>query len=276
MDLDALYAEINKYPLTVRAGTRTTTRNVKIKNELPLISQSIANAILTTAWGIASPHGQANIQKTIENSVKRKFLPYMNAYSQANRRGMHHMYEWGKVGNSSARLFDLVIPASSRGRANFTMRLTYRPSKSLVPLTEAQATPNPNTGAVVEQRHIFYNKAMVMENGLSVTVRPQKAKFMAFDNPPGSPPTLTGLTFTSKPVTIDYTKLPTYHGMDKALRMFFQGPGARDAADSVQRYGRSVRKAAERSTHMINVVTPSDGYARSVASSISSSLSPVL
>lgn len=276
MDLDALYAEINRYPLVARAATRSTGRKVKIVNELPLISQSVANAIATTAWGIASPHGQANIQKTIENSVKRKFLPYMNAYSQANRRGMHHMYEWGKVGNSTARLFDLKIPNSSRGKANFTMRLTYRPSRSLVPLSEAQATPNPNTGAVVEKRHIFYNKAMVMESGITVTVRPQKAKFMAFDNPPGSPPTLSGLTFTSKPVTIDYTKLPTYHGMEKALKMFFAGPGERDAGEAVQRYGRSVRKAAERASHRINIVSPSDSYARSVAASVSSALNPVI
>jgi hypothetical protein len=275
-DMDAVFAEINSYPLTVR-GTKINTigKNTKVHNELPLISQSIANAVATVAWGISSPRGQANIQRSIENSVKRKFIPYMNAMARANKSSLHHAYEWGKVGQTSARLFDLTIPSASRGKANFSMKLGFRPSMSLVPLTEAQRTPNEFTGAVVEQRHVFWNKAMVMEYGQSVTVRPVKARYMAFDTPPGAPyRSKSGLTFTSKPVNIRYADRPTYHGIQNAMSAFFKGVGGRDAANSVQSYGRQVKRGAEKAAHMLTINVPSDAYAHSVASKITNAMVP--
>jgi hypothetical protein len=224
---------------------------------------------------MASPRGQQNIQQSIENSVKRKFLPYMNAMARSNRKSMHHAYEWNKVGQTSARLFDLKIPSSSRGKTNFSMKLEFRPSRSLVPLTEAQREPNPVTGAVVQQTHIFWNKAMVMEYGQTVTVRPIKARYMAFDNPPGARQTNSGLTFSRLPINIDYSQRPSYHGIETALSAFFKGVGSREAGDAVQTYGRQVRRGAEKAAHMLTISTPSDAYAHSVASRITQAMVPV-
>lgn len=273
-DMDALFSQINKYPLTVKVPVTTRSKKVTVRNEMPLISQSVANAVATVAWGIASPRGQANIQRSIENSVKRKFLPYVNAMARANRKSLHHVYEWNKTGITSARLFDLAIPSSSRGKANFSMKLEFRPSKSLVPLTEAQRRPNPYTGAVVEQRHIFYNKAMVMEYGQSVTIRPIQAKYMAFDNPPGARQTESGLTFSRLPITINYAERPTYHGLEMAIKSFFNGIGGRDAGQAVENYGKQVRRGAEKASHMISVSVPSDAYAHSVASKVTNAMVP--
>jgi hypothetical protein len=272
--MDEVFLQINKFPLTAKVPIVTSGKKSKIRNELPLISQSLANSIATVAWGLASPRGQANIQKSIEISVKRKFLPYINAMAKGNKKSLSHVYEWNKVGVTSARLFDLTIPSTSRGKTNFSMKVDFRPSKTLVPLTEAQATPNPQTGAVVKRRHIFYNKAMVMEYGQSVTVRPKTSKYMAFDNPPGTVPTLSGLTFSSRPVTINYASMPTYHGLQAAITSFFKTVGEKDSADAVKNYSRQVRKGAEKASHMISVSVPSDEYAHSVASKITNAMMP--
>lgn len=270
-ELDTIFAQINKYPLTVKSGTRIQGRSLRGKNELPLISQSVANAIATVAWGLSSPKGQSTIQKTLETSVNRKFFPYLNGMARGNRKSLHHIYEWEKVGQTSARLFDLKIPAASRGKASFSMRVEFRPSKSLVPLTAAQADPGPS-GAVVSKRYVFYNKAMVMEYGQRVTIRPLGDNFMAFDTPPGLRETATGLTFTKRPIQMNYAELPTYHGLEKVMTAFFQSMGAKNATESVGRYSRKVNQAAERASHMISVSTPSDAYARAVASKMTNSL----
>jgi hypothetical protein len=271
--LDALFAEVNRYPLTVKAPTKIAGRSLRGKNELPLISQSIANSIATVAWAIASPRGQGNIQKTIETSVNRKFLPYMNSMSRANKKSMHHLYEWNKVGSTRHRLFDLVIPPTSRGRANFSMGIRFRPSRTLVPLTEAQANPGP-TGKVVKKVHVFWNKAMVMEYGQKVIVRPKSSRFLAFDTPPGLPTTPSGLTFTSHPVYIDYSSRPTYHGLQNAIEGFFSGYGQREIKNGMDGYGRSVRRGAGRASHMISVSVPSDAYAHAVASRMANAMVP--
>lgn len=268
-----LFREINSAPMTAKVPVDTRGRKLNVHNELPLMSQSIANAIATVAWGIASPRGQQNIQRTIENSVKRKFLPYINSMARANKKSLHHVYEWNKVGVTNARLFDLVIPPTSRGKANFSMRLEFRPSRSLVPLTEAQATPGPS-GAVVERKHVFYNKAMIMEYGEKVVVRPKNTKYLAFDNPPNARQTLSGLTFSSRPVTIDYSRMQTSHGLNAAIASYFKTVGDREAERSVKKYGHDVVRGAKKSVHMLTINTPSDAYANSVAARISNALVP--
>ena len=136
------------------------------------------------------------------------------------------MYEWGQVGNSQGRLFDLVIPPESRGRANFSMKVNFRQSKKLVPLTEAQSTPGP-TGQVVKKAHRFFNKAMVMEYGQTVHIRPLGDRAMAFDNNAdgakwgNSFSARDGLIFSRGTVVIDYSNRPTYHGFQTALKTFF-------------------------------------------------------
>jgi hypothetical protein len=272
-NMDTLFSKINKYKLTVPVSTVISGKKLKGKNELPLISQSLANSIATVGWALASPRGQENIQKTLQRSVNRKFFPYLNAMARGNRKSLHHVYEWDRAGVTAARLFDLKIPSSSRGKSNFSMKVEFRPSKSLVPLTDAQATPNENTGAVVKRKHVFYNKAMVMEYGMSVVIEPKGDKMMAFDNPAYYPGLdMSALSFTSKPVHVDYSQRPTHLGLTKAVESFFSTTGQRDAEESMTEYSRKVTRAASKASLMINVVKPSDEYAKAVASKVAESL----
>jgi hypothetical protein len=239
---------------------------------LPLISQAVANSVAGVVWGLSSPIGQRNVQKTIERSVNRKYLPYMNALARGNRKSMHHLYEWNRVGITNARLFDLTVPPTSRGKANFSMKVTFRPSKSLVPLTEAQATPGP-TGAVVQQKHIFYNKAMVMEYGQSVTIRPKTSKYLAFDTPVNAPyKSMSGLTFTSNPVIIKYAMRPNYHALQSATSAFFQGAGKQSIKEGVNGYTRRLVKNSGRAAVAIQVSVPSDEYANQMGRKVANSM----
>jgi hypothetical protein len=113
-----------------------------------------------------------------------------------------------------------------------------------------------------------------MEYGESVMIRPKNTKYMAFDNPPGARETLSGLTFSSRPVVVNYSMMQTHHGINNAMTAFFNGPGSVGARESVSRYTRSVSRAAAKSSHMITVTTPSDAYANSVASRITNALVP--
>jgi hypothetical protein len=271
--MDQLFLEINKYKLTTSTPVNPPTKSLKVHNELPLISQSIANAIATVGWALSSPRGQQNIQKTIERSVNRKFLPYVNAVARGNSKSMMHLYEWGQVGVTSGRLFDLSIPAASRGKANFSMKVEFRPSKKLVPLTEAQATPGPS-GKVVKKQHIFFNKAMVMEYGMTVVIRPKNTKYMAFDNPPGALQTKSGLTFSSRPVVVNYAMRPSAGALNTTIKTFFSGYGAQEVSRGLKDYSRTVKRGAEKSSHLISVSMPSDAYAHSVASKISNAMMP--
>lgn len=270
-DMDALFLKFSRMPMTAKVGAKIAGKTLHGKNELPLMSQSIANATQTVVWGLASRTGQGNIQKTIERSVNRKFLPFVNAASRASKESMHHLYEWNKTGVTSARLFDLKIPSASRGKTNFSMVVDFRPSKSLVPLTEAQMTPGPS-GKTVTSRHVFYNKAMIMEYGQTVTIRPKGSRAMAFDNPDGF---REGLYFTKAPVVVNYSDKPTFKGLAKAVDGFFSSYGRKDVSKSVGIYGKKVSQAAGRSAHMINVSMPSDGYAKAVASRITEALNPI-
>ena len=267
VDMDEVFAQYSRMPMTAKIGTKIAGRKLQGKNELPLMSQAIANSIQGIIWSLSSPVGQRNVQATIERSVNRKFLPFVNAMSKANRESMHHLYEWNKTGVTSARLFDLKIPSASRGKTRFSMVVDFRPSKSLVPLTEAQQTPGPS-GKVVTARHVFYNKAMTMEYGHTVTIRPRTARVLAFDSP-----NLDGsLYFTKGPIMINYADRPTFGGLQKAIQGFFSGYAQKDINDSVSNYGSRAARAAGKAAHMINVSMPSDAYARAVGSRVAESL----
>jgi len=278
--LDTMFQQINTFPLTAKVSTVVSGKTLHGVNQLPLISQSIANSVATVAWGISSPQGQYNIQRTIETSVKRRFLPYVNSMARNNKKGLHHLYEWNQVGNTSARLFDLKIPTTSRGKANFSMQTVFRQSKRLVPLTEAQATPGP-TGQVVKKVHRFFNKAMVMEFGETVHIRPLGARAMAFDdNSEGrkwgkSFTERGGLIFSRGEVVINYTERPTYHGLSNVVSSYFRTSGGASISTDVRRYFHRVAKSASGASHMINIVMPSDAYAKQIAAQYTPSVGAV-
>lgn len=87
---------------------------------------------------------------------------YVDANARMNPQTLHHIYEWYQVGSPSARLFDLNYTVSNLG---LSFKSQFRQSTSF-----ARGSTKP-----------FYDKARIMEQGIPVTIRPIKAKALAFD-----------------------------------------------------------------------------------------------
>lgn len=87
---------------------------------------------------------------------------YIDMRAKANPESLHHVYEWGRVGDSSSRLFQITGIAS---KTNIRFTGEFLPSNSI---SENSNEP-------------FIDKANVMENKISILVEPRSSDFLAFD-----------------------------------------------------------------------------------------------
>lgn len=110
---------------------------------------------------------QSKFQSTLFNQIKKDFGNYVDSQARTNPKSLHHMYEWKKIGTPSARLFDLKVVGTDG--LSFKITSEFKPSKSMVPT---------NFG---KSRHVFTNKASVMEAGNPITIRPKNAERLVFE-----------------------------------------------------------------------------------------------
>jgi len=91
------------------------------------------------------------------------FYEYLDNLARANPGILHHIYEWGQVGNPSGRLVELkkqLAGSSANIDASFLQSGT---------ISEGSNQP-------------FYNKAEVMEEGITVVVNEVNAKALFFES----------------------------------------------------------------------------------------------
>ncbi len=110
---------------------------------------------------------QSKFRTVIFKQLQKDFGEYIDAQARANPSTLHHVYEWKKVGSSNARLFELQI--NSTEGLSFTITSSFKPSKSIVPTSFGKS------------RHVFTNKAIVMENGSPVTIKPRNSRRLVFE-----------------------------------------------------------------------------------------------
>jgi hypothetical protein len=121
---------------------------------------------------------------------------FIDSNARANPQMLQHVYEWYSSGNRSERLFDIHFMLMRNGIA---FDYTFRQSQSI------------KSGSKVS----FYDKAQIMEEGRSVTIKPRNKDFLSFD--------VDGeQVFTSKPVDV---KNPggsyAIGGLQKTIESFF-------------------------------------------------------
>lgn len=89
------------------------------------------------------------------------FYNYLDVLSRTNPGILHHVYEWGQVGDPSSRLVEL---------------------KKVVGGTKASIDANfiPSTSVPEGASEPFWNKAEVMEEGITVTINEVDAKALFF------------------------------------------------------------------------------------------------
>lgn len=104
---------------------------------------------------------------TIFNQIMKDFGEYIDAKARSNPKTLHHVYEWKKLGVESGRLFQLTM-SHSEG-TSFKIKYQFNPSKTAVPSSKGK------------RRHVFVNKASVMEAGLPLIIRPRHAQRLVFE-----------------------------------------------------------------------------------------------
>lgn len=137
---------------------------------------------------------QPKMLKNLGVSIKELIEEYIDAIARMDPEQLHHVYEWYQVGSPDARLFNIDYVVSGRG---LSVNSTFSQSRSI---RDGSKTP-------------FYDKASVMEAGVSVTIRPRQSSVLAFD--------VNGQqVFTSSPVTVNN---PGGRSVQGAFKNTFEG-----------------------------------------------------
>ena len=121
-------------------------------------------------------NGKTIFLKNLGLGTIQALAAYVDVSAKGNPRALHHVYEWYQTGSPSARLFDLDYTVSNLG---LSINSTFKQSRTL---REDSNEP-------------FYNKALIMERGVPVTITPKKSSVLVFEE--------GGETiFTKNPITV--------------------------------------------------------------------------
>jgi len=116
---------------------------------------------------ITSNSGFKNkFREVIFNQIEKDFGEFIDSQARVKPRSLHHVYEWDQTGSSEARLFKLnKLNTDGLG---FSISYEFLPSK-----TFAKSEGN--------RRHVFVNKASVMEAGMPLKIAPRHSKRLVFE-----------------------------------------------------------------------------------------------
>ena len=106
--------------------------------------------------------------KIMFDQINLDFGNYIDALARSRPESLHHVYEWKKTGNKTARLFKL----SRLSAEGLSFRIDYDllPSTSMVPSANGR------------RRHVFTNKASIMEAGKPLVIRPKNSERLVFES----------------------------------------------------------------------------------------------
>ena len=126
---------------------------------------------------------QSKFTQTLFDQIQKDFGAYVDSQARVRPKALHHVYEWKRAGHPNARLFKLKV-VSQEG-ITFKVGYEFLDSKTLVPTTKGV------------HRHVFKDKAMIMEQGIPVIIRPRFSERLVFEVPGG-----TVFMPKGKPVTV--------------------------------------------------------------------------
>jgi hypothetical protein len=109
---------------------------------------------------------QNKFKEVIFNQIEKDFGEFIDSQARVKPRSLHHVYEWDQAGNSNSRLFKLN-KFNTEG-LGFSISYEFLPSK-----TFAKSESN--------RRHVFVNKAAVMEEGMPLKIAPRHSKRLVFE-----------------------------------------------------------------------------------------------
>jgi hypothetical protein len=99
----------------------------------------------------------------VANFTHAALNKYIDSQARMNPLRLHHVYEWGKAGNQSSRLFEFDTRVLGR---TISFSGKFLPSKSI---SNTSSEP-------------FVNKANIMENDIQVVIEPKNSDVLVFEN----------------------------------------------------------------------------------------------
>ena len=143
---------------------------INIKAELDKFRE-VGVAISTIESTLKSDRHVSSLIKAAHEVTAGEFVAHMTELSLREPGKYSHMYEWGQVGDPNGKLWRHVLKGNGANRSAF---FEFKASKKTVPV-------DPKLQAVkVKKIHVFVWKAMVLENGLPVSISPKLAKYLVF------------------------------------------------------------------------------------------------
>jgi hypothetical protein len=145
-------------------GTGTTTLK---DSTVAQISATIYYQAQVMSKLTSNKNFQNKFSSVIFKQIQEDFGAYVDSKARTEPRSLHHVYEWKKTGSKNGRLFELK--KLSQDGLSFRVGYDFKLSKSLVPTGKGK------------HRHVFANKASVMESGMPVIIRPRSAERLVFE-----------------------------------------------------------------------------------------------
>jgi hypothetical protein len=121
---------------------------------------------------------------------------FVDSNARVNPSMLHHIYEWNRTGSPAARLYDINFTVSNIG---LSFKSSFRQSESI---QDGSKTP-------------FYDKAKIIENGLSVVIKPRSSEVLAFEED-------GEMVFTKKPIRVSNPGgVDAQGGFEQTMDLFF-------------------------------------------------------
>ena len=121
---------------------------------------------------------------------------FIDANARVNPAMLHHVYEWYGTGSPEARLFDITYSVAG---PRIIFQNSFRQSQSVK----------------VGSKEPFENKASIMENGQSLTIKPRESTVLRFEDNGEQ-------VFTKSPVYVENPGgLEAVNGFERTFDLFF-------------------------------------------------------
>lgn len=169
----------------LQKGMAGTSGSILKDSTVAQISAAIYYHAQVVAKLTTSKAFEKKFQSVIFKQIEQDFGLYVDSQARMNPKSLHHVYEWNKTGNKGSRLFSLNV--LSTDGLSFKIASKLLPSKSAVP------------NQFGKRKHVFINKASVMEAGMPLTIRPRYAERLVFE-------TSTGVVYMPKGASVTVTR----------------------------------------------------------------------
>lgn len=133
---------------------------IKGDNVVKMLRNSVE---YSSAFATELKRNQDTLNRKLGEESIDAFYEYLDGLARSHPGMLHHVYEWGEVGNPMERLFELTM---STNKTSAVIDAEFLESR----------IPSPTS------TEPFYDKAEIMEEGRTVTINQVEAKALFFES----------------------------------------------------------------------------------------------